>query len=492
VNLPAQPVTPVSAVFQSKWMMVVAIAILAVGIGLCLATANWALALVLLALPAVLIRPRDLCLGAYAFLLPFDSLSAVGPAGQTLTSIVGAGVALILLSTSLLRKDLQKPPRQAWWWVLFVGWAVTTALWAISLQASTGRVFTAISLLLFYLVVLSSNISRKELRTVSMFAIAGALIGAVYTAYQFFIVGVNYHDEVRGSLMSGTKVTDPNYFAASLLLPLSLAITGFLTPRRWLARMTWLAVAGTLAFGILVTMSRGAVLSMIVLLMFYVFSKQVSRRMTIPLIAIFVALALAMPSVFMKRIEGAAASGGAGRTKVWRVGMVAFEHYGVFGAGLNNFSTAFEEYVGSAPMFNQTYSSGAHNTYLEIAVETGSVGLILMLTAFVAQLRAARRRRQNVSKKEGSTIVAYEAACYSVLASAFFIGIMWEKWFWMPFILLAVAVRTSRDTPHTETRASGLKDNVVMPLKGFANAARSRSPMGVKSGRPAWSHSEYR
>jgi O-antigen ligase len=228
------------------------------------------------------------------------------------------------------------------------------------------------------------------------------------------------------------------------------------------------------------------------LLMFYVFSKQVSRRMTIPLIAIFVALALAMPSVFMKRIEGAAASGGAGRTKVWRVGMVAFEHYGVFGAGLNNFSTAFEEYVGSAPMFNQTYSSGAHNTYLEIAVETGSVGLILMLTAFVAQLRAARRRRQNVSKKEGSTIVAYEAACYSVLASAFFIGIMWEKWFWMPFILLAVAVRTSRDTPHTETRASGLKDNVVMPLKGFANAARSRSPMGVKSGRPAWSHSEYR
>jgi O-antigen ligase len=101
-----------------------------------------------------------------------------------------------------------------------------------------------------------------------------------------------------------------------------------------------------------------------------------------------------------------------------------------------------------------SYVWAAHNIYLEVAVELGIVGLVLLLTAMVSQLRAASRCRKNVADNLGGTIVAYEAACYAILVSAFFIGVLWEKWFWLAWILLAVAVRTAGAEQRSGVRAT--------------------------------------
>jgi O-antigen ligase len=443
VKLSFQPITRFRVSVSDRWLGIIAISILAIVIGATLVETNWILLIALLVLPILVLRPRELCLGVYAFLLPFDSLSAVGPAGVTLTSIAGAAVVAILLGTALANKDLHRPPRQAMWWALFVAWAAVTVLWALEWEPGGSRIVTSVSLLLVYLVVLSTNISRKELRTISLFAVAGASIAAVYTIYHFR-GGDIYHGEVRGSLSAGNNATDPNFLAASLLLPLSLAVYSFLTPRRWLARLGWLVVAATLALGVLVTMSRGSLVAITVMVLFYVYTRQVSRRLTIPLVAIFVALGFVLPDVFFTRLQTAAESGGSGRTVIWQGGLVAFQHHAMVGAGLNNFSIAYREQIGSAPIFMHSYVWGAHNIYLEIAVEMGIVGLALLLTAMISQLRAASRCRKNLLDSGGAVVVAYEAACYAVLVAGFFIGIIWEKWFWMAWMLLAVAVRTSQ------------------------------------------------
>ena len=257
-----------------RWLVIVSVILLAIGIGLSVAGANWILIAALLAWPILLLRPREMCLGCYAFLLPYDAISGVGPAGQTLTFIAGATVLTVLLGTTLVKKDLQRPPRQALWWTLFVVWAGATLLWALEWDLASSRMVTAVSLLVLYLVVLASNLSRKELQTVSMFAVAGASIAAVYTIHQFLAGGLIYHNEIRGSLMAGTKATDPNAFAASLLLPLSLAANGFLAPGRWLARLAWLGVTATIGFGILVTGSRGSMVAVVVMIMFYMYTRR--------------------------------------------------------------------------------------------------------------------------------------------------------------------------------------------------------------------------
>lgn len=455
MKISVQPgTTPALAGSDRWWLVIAATTILAIAIAASIAGTNWILVVALLVLPILVLRPRELCLGVYAFLLPFDALTAVGPEGLTLTLIAGAAVAAILLGTALVKKDLHRPPRQAMWWALFVAWAAVTVLWALEWKPAISRLPTAVSLLSLYLVVLSTNISRKELRTISLFVVAGACPAAVYTIFQFYR-GVGYHVTTRGSLMAGDKAADPNYFAASLLLPLSLAVYGFLTPRSRLARLGWLVVAATLVLGILVTMSRGSLVAVAVMILFYMYTHQVSRRMTIPLVAIFVALAFVLPNAFFTRLQTAAESGGSGRTVIWKGGLVAFEHYALLGAGLNNFPYAYREYIGSAPLFEGRQSPmPAHNSYLEIAVDMGVVGLALMLAAIVGQLRAASRCRKNVPDKIGGVIVAYEAACYAILVAAFFIGVMWDKWFWLAWMLLAVAVRTAQAEQRSEARTA--------------------------------------
>jgi O-antigen ligase len=446
-------ISPAVGGSDRRWLVIAATTILAIAIGASIAGTNWILVVALLVLPILVLRPRELCLGVYAFLLPFDSLTAVGPQGLTLTSIAGAAVAAILLGTALVKKDLHRPPRQAMWWALFVAWAAVTVLWALEWEPAISKLPTAFSLLSLYLVVLSTNISRKELRTISLSVVAGACAAAVYTIFQFY-GGASYHGTMRGSLMAGDKATDPNYFAASLLLPLSLAVHGFLTPRSRLARLGWLVVAATLAFGILVTMSRGSLVAVTLMVLFYMYTHQVSRRMAIPLVAIFVALAFVLPGAFFTRMQTAVESGGSGRTVIWKGALVTFEHYALLGAGLNNFPYANQANIGSTPvLLGITFGWGAHNTYLEIAVEMGIVGLVLLLTAVVAQLRTASRYRKDAPDKIGG-VVAYEAACYSILVAVFFIGAIWAKWFWLAWMLLAVAVRTAQAEQRSEARAA--------------------------------------
>ena len=304
----------------------------------------------------------------------------------------------------------------------------------------------------------------------------GRVCAALYTIFQF-LAGSGYHGTNRGSLISGTAAADPNYFAASLLLPLSLAIFGFLTPRSWFVRTGWLAATGTIAFGILVTMSRGSLLAVGVMILFYMYTGKVSRSMLIPLVTIFVVLAFFLPETFFSRIETATKSGGSGRTVIWQGGLVAFAHNAVAGAGLNNFPYAYRKNLGSAPMLYGTTVWAPHNSYLEIAVDTGTIGLALMLTAIVAQLRIASRTRKRISNKLGSVVVAYEAGCYAILLAVFFIGAIWEKWFWMAWMLTAVAVRTAQVEQRAEVPAP-VTQTATLPWRDWPvrSAPRTRLP----------------
>ena len=156
-----------------RWLFIAGTALLAIIVGMSFAGANWILIAALLAVPILLIRPREICLGCYAFLLPYDTISRVGPAGQTLTFVAGAAVLVVLLGTTMVKRDLRMPARPALWFTLFVAWAAVTLLWALEFELASRQLVTAVSLLVLYLVVISSNLSRKELQTVSLFAVAG-------------------------------------------------------------------------------------------------------------------------------------------------------------------------------------------------------------------------------------------------------------------------------------------------------------------------------
>src|SRR5437763_1824712 len=94
----------------------------------------------------------------------------------------------------------------------------------------------------------------------------------------------------RRSLIVGNRETAPNIFAASLLLPLSLAVGEFLDATALFRRTLMLLAAGAIALAILVSMSRGALVALVTMVIVYLVKLRLSWRVFVPVMVLVVAL----------------------------------------------------------------------------------------------------------------------------------------------------------------------------------------------------------
>jgi O-antigen ligase len=350
------------------------------------------------------------------------------------------GVAIVVLvSIGLIRQCIIKPPRASLFWLLLVLWGAISALWAIKPEDSVMRIPTAVSLCLLFLAAVSVRISRKELSWITLMAVAGGCTAGLYSAYEYFhgnaMLGFEGN---RASLVAGSELADPNVFAASLLLPLSIAFGEVLSCRGRLRRMFMLGATGAIAFAVFLTMSRGALLSLLAMAFVFFRRLRLNWRMFIP-VGIAAATLLAVPNLFFHRFEEAAATRGAGRLDIWEAGLRALGHYGVTGAGLENFGDAYTQYAGSATFF-RGFGRAAHNIYLGTSVELGILGIVLLLAAIVSHLRSVQRLQRSMNHLPPAELVALEAACWAMLTAGFFLDLLWRKVFWFSWILLVLTM----------------------------------------------------
>jgi O-antigen ligase len=145
-----------------------------------------------------------------------------------------------------------------------------------------------------------------------------------------------------------------------------------------------------------------------------------------------------MPQAFFERLS--LEDRGAGRIDIWIASLTLLPHYGLFGAGWNNFIVAYSNIAGNAPRFHG-FTEGSHNIYVGMLIEVGAVGLTFLLLAFRSQLREARAWR----------VAVYEAACWGMVCMGFSLDVVWRKSFWMCWILLAMAVAAERGKNHEES-----------------------------------------
>ncbi len=403
---------------------------------------QWVYGLALVVFALVLLWPVETMLGGYAFLLPFDSISRLGnsPEARALTWYVGASASLVLLILGLTNDKLRTPPRTSWCWIGLMSLGSISLFWALDSNIVIAELPTVLGLLGLYLVTVCFEISETQFSRITFLAVAGGMAAAMVSLWDFH-QGI-WTIETRASLISGTHQADPNVFAASLLIALTLGMARLVSSRQFFERVFMLFAVFATAAAILLTMSRGALVALIVAAI--IFSYRLKRNRWILFFFSLLPLStVILPSLFFVRLKDALLSGGAGRLDIWVVGLAAFKHFFVRGAGMGNFVLAYEQFRQIAPSF-RGFSRPAHNIYLQVSVELGILGICLLLAAVLSQLLVLWRAiASSRSVRRRAILVGCEAMICSMLAAAFFLGLLWEKSFWMVWILSAVAARTA-------------------------------------------------
>ena len=437
----AHSIRPISTEFRLSGVAAIAAAIL---VSIAIVGENLLVLVALTSVAFALLFPVEVSLGVFAVLVPFDQVLVLGNTGVTLTWVAGAFAGATLVLYGIVSGRLESPPRAGLYWLFFVLWAAASTLWAIDPLTSLQKLPTVATLFAVYLVASSFRITRRELSRVALLALAGGAVAASLVIVQF---AHHITQEGRGTLAVGNLESNANELAFSLLLPFSLALSRVSSERNRLKRVAVLAALVLVATAIFLSMSRGSLVALSVIVLVYLFRVGVRRRTVIGILLLAIPL-LFLPDHFYHRLNEAATDRGTGRYDIWLAGLEIIKHSPIIGVGLANFPVAYQKFAGYAHVFFHGYGRGytraAHNMYLSVFAEMGVIGFALLMTAILSQMRAVSRVLA-IRRPRDYFGIALEAACWGQLAAGLSGHIEWSKPFWLSLMLLAVVTKTTRE-----------------------------------------------
>lgn len=232
----------------------------------------------------------------------------------------------------------------------------------------------------------------------------------------------------------GSIAGDANYFAldACLVLPLAFLFV-------WRSRVTWerLFALGCFVATIGSTMlggSRGGFLAIGAAFLWILWHSPHRTRNFVFLIVLIVPPLLFTPFSPIRRLlhpQYSDMTGENDRIIAWRAGLRMIEAHPLLGIGLGEFKPQMQKYADPGVGF----SSIAHNTYLEVAAETGLPNFLVFVAMLLFTYRNLGRVRRQASDS-GPPIVdlaatALQASFAGYLVGAFFLSSEYMKLFWL-------------------------------------------------------------
>lgn len=400
---------------------------------------------------------------AFAALIPLEDRVRIGDLA-TGTKIAGGLFALMYAISRLRQVTLSSMPLWGW---LFAGWAVLSVAWSLSPDIALGEIPTlaqlfAISVLIADAVAHDPRIVRRLLWVYSaacgvtaLIAIGSYLTGAV----------------AIGSRVSAAESQDVAQFAV-LLLPALVFSLYELLQGRFIALSA--AVAGATAVAILLSGTRGAWLSAIVVIGLFVLPRLSMRQrvMAIPVVAGLAAVALQLPGVadlVIRRAQIALETGGAGRTDIWSVATTIFGSSPITGVGFANFPVAFDPHlIQATDVAGAVHAgSGSHSIVFGTLAELGIVGFAL-LTLFLVPLILRRGWGP-----DGSVV---QAALTSLLVAGLFLDIIANrKQVWL-VIGIAAGLAWLRDHRVEEAHLPGARQMLARRRNRLRGASGLSAP----------------
>jgi O-antigen ligase len=134
----------------------------------------------------------------------------------------------------------------------------------------------------------------------------------------------------------------------------------------------------------------------------------------------------------------------AGRLRIWGTAVRMFEAHPVNGVGARGFRYAYPTFAEPGDAFVDNVSdegaSHAHQIVLEVASETGIVGLILWIAGAAIALRAWFRARDDARHRALAPALALGAMCFPLDTHLAFYSAWWGLLFWWLLSLYCAAL----------------------------------------------------
>lgn len=317
--------------------------------------------------------------------------------------------------------------------VLFLICVVLAEVFSIMPSESLRFLAFYLTCFLLVLLLLVSVRTKKELSEVLTIILAGTTIAGLYGIYQY-IAGVPVNPAWIDTTLNQGNMTrvysvfhNPNDFAEVILIVAPFYFAAVFNTKNVLAKLVFLAMAVPPLLSLLMTLARGAWISIAVAALVYVFFKD--KR----LIPVFILLGIAaipfLPQSILLRVKtmfNLADSSSNTRVDVWKTVIPILKSYWFTGLGLGNdtllrVSKNYHSFVakGSIP-------SHSHNLYLQVWLEVGFPGIITFLGLILTTIKKSIRTIVQASDAYiNNILIAGLASMTGILAN----GMIEYVWF---------------------------------------------------------------
>lgn len=391
--------------------------------------------------------PLRWLVAAYAFTLPFGSSVRV-PVGlphpyNTLSTLIGiATFGGLVVHLALTRKAAERVHPSLVVWILFLGLSGLTYLWSADSAETLRALLLLASLVALHLLISLTAVDDGDLRTVESAlmwggAVTGALALHALLTDQLNNPGHGFPRFGTAGGAAGPGQGDANITAAMLILPLVLAVARIIQGPTLMRRLSSAGAAAAIVFAIMMTGSRGGLLSTLVALAILGWQYRPRWRVFLPLVLIAPVAWLAFVQAPQGLQEHLQATHSSGRLGIWTVALEACESRCLAGGGWGAFADIYRQTSQTSNAGNTNLDKLAHNSWLRALVETGVVGLLLMILATVLIFRDLLRLP---AWRRGPPLAGMAA----LIVSNMFLSTINFKYFWMTFTYAVLALNAQQ------------------------------------------------
>jgi putative inorganic carbon (HCO3(-)) transporter len=269
----------------------------------------------------------------------------------------------------------------------------------------------------------------------------------------------NIVGEVSDHRVAG-PVGSTNFYAMILVVLVPLALDRFWHEKQGVARLAALWALVVCVLSIIFTFSRGGfiALSLVGLILLV---QQTARPGRILLsLVLLLGVVQFLPRNYTERLattfDFLPGSGNdirnessfRGRTSEVLVAWLIFIDHPIRGAGLNNYKHFYQEYAQPLGWDNRREERSAHNLFLEVAAETGVLGIAtfgaILGTALYGLHRTRRTLLQTGSYNEASMVWALLVGLIGYLVASLFLHGAYPRFFWL---LMGIALAVPQIIP---------------------------------------------